>query len=181
MNGPNRGYCCPKKDSWDSLLLWGGSTLIERVDKGFPWPAQTETILPVHVQMQLDLSSMCLVLACCLFIALMTEAVHTSETSVYSETTWHCIPKALIFILATLRTWNLTICWEFVQYFWHGNTFSVNCKTHAILTNYQNSNLYSNGTFVFPVESDCAVLSVYGWLTYIIKLWFKFLAVNVVR
>jgi hypothetical protein len=36
------------------------------------------------------------------FITLMTEAVRTSETSVYSETTG--LQKALIFILAAVRT-----------------------------------------------------------------------------
>jgi hypothetical protein len=42
-------------------------------------------------------------------IALMMEAVRTSETSVnFSVTTRRYIPKTLNFILAVVRTWNLT-------------------------------------------------------------------------
>jgi len=51
--------------------------------------------------------------------AMIMEAVRTSETSVYSETTLGAtFQKALIFILAAVRTWNL----EFyaVNFLWVG-------------------------------------------------------------
>jgi hypothetical protein len=48
----------PEEDRWENLLLrWGGgSAYFKGVDKGFPWLAQTQAILPVLVvRIQLDL------------------------------------------------------------------------------------------------------------------------------
>jgi hypothetical protein len=51
-----------------------------------------------------------------LIITLMMEGVRTFETSVYSnETTRRYIQNALIFILAALKTRNLTRCTTLLQ------------------------------------------------------------------